>query len=285
MKFLKFARLFLHLSPDQRFRLPSWMVFASCLMDGWYYEEQNPFVRQKTLTKRFREFYIEGGRGSAKSSFQAARLLFHPSVELAGGRAYLISTSLEQTEPTFEFVKRFIDNDPYLKLRFPFHYGGKKPKEYYDHKYDGGLICRKPAPKSGKGAFGMNISFLCVDEPHTIDDREFVEAYETSFKQCENPQSLYTTNSGSSYDSLCGEKHNQGRQVLAGKETADRNGYLVFSIDEDDKRALYEPGTRCGQPSPCLPRPVAPGCASLHTENRTTNRSSWCTATEDSHTA
>ena len=38
-KFLKFSSKHLRLSPTERFRLPSWMVFLSCMMDAWWYED------------------------------------------------------------------------------------------------------------------------------------------------------------------------------------------------------------------------------------------------------
>lgn len=243
LKFFYMCRDLKFLDEDgehKRFRLFSWMIFAACLLDGWYRDATNPLSSKTEMVKRYRNGYIEAGRGGGKSYFIAARQLYHVASELIGGRSYLISSTYDTTKTAFMFLVGFIESNEILVQRFIRH-GGFNPYQYTDTKHAGGIIRRRAAPQSKtKGSYGLNVSHLCVDEYHDMTNIDFVTAYETSFKATKNPQSMYITNAGKDLNTMCGQRTLEAARILRREVVDDTRFHLIYRVDETDVKTLYD---------------------------------------------
>ena len=246
IRFFGFCKMLLKFTNPQglpeRFRLFSWMIFATCLLDGWRKDVSNPLTTSQddSFIKRYRNLYLEAGRGGGKSYYIAARQAFHVGSELTAGRSYLISSTFETTKTAFMFLNDFIENSPPLLQRF-MKQGGFNPYAFVDMKHNGGLMRRRAAPSSqSKGSYGLNISHLVVDEFHDMTNKDFLQAYETSFKATKNPQSMYMTNAGNNYNTMCGQRTLEAARILKGEIQDDTRAHLIYRVDDEDLKRLYE---------------------------------------------
>ncbi|WP_250481810.1 terminase TerL endonuclease subunit [Caballeronia sp. NCTM5] len=205
------------------FGLLPWEAFVVGSLFGW---------KRADGSRRFREAYVESGKGSGKSPL-AAGIGLYMLVSDGEERAevYAAATKKEQAQILFRDAVAMVDLSPALSARIT--KSGRAERTFnlaYLHKAS---FFRTIASDS-TGQSGPRPHCALIDEIHEHKDRTVIDMMQAGKKGRRQPLIFMITNSGFDRTSLCYEKHEYGQKVAA--QALDDDAFFAFicSLDEGE---------------------------------------------------
>ena len=216
-RILTFARSLTSPSYDLMHVMP-WQVFMLGSLIGW---------RKNDGSRRFRQAYIETGKGSGKSPIVGALALFLMLDEaLTAPEIYFAAVTAEQARISFDDMCDFIARDHTLNKIFAVKGGSRRNLVLFKRRELRAAKMRVLAYKrAGEGISGIRPSMWILDEYHEHPRDIMLRYLEQSFKRRDSPLGIIITNSGE-HESPCWEEHERAISVA---RTADYGG-----VDNDN---------------------------------------------------
>jgi phage terminase large subunit-like protein len=177
--------------------------------------------------RRFREAYVEEGKGNAKTPLAAGIGLY--GLVMDGEMAaeiYSVATGIEQARICWRDADRMVDASPDLaELIY---------RSTDNLSYAATYSWFRPLTKEKRGKSGPRPHFVIFDEEHEYADAVVVNKMRAGMKRRRQPLSLGITNSGFDRTSVCWHHHEHARKVLEGIVEDDQLFAYVCSLDEHD---------------------------------------------------
>ena len=205
------------------FALLPWQQFAVGSLFGW----------TDGAWRRFREGYIETGKGSGKTPLLGGIGLYGLTMdgELVA-EIYSTATMRDQALIMFTDATRIVQCSPDLKDRIKASIGNLAyPPTFSSFR----CFSREQAQASG-----YRPHFVLVDELHEQPTGEMVTKAKAGVKRRRQPLVLEITNSGTDRQSICWAHHEHSRRVLERVIDDDRWFAYVCTLDQGDD-PLHDP--------------------------------------------
>lgn len=184
----------------QPFVLQPFQQFIAGSLFGWYTQSGH---------RRFREAYIETGKGSGKTPFGAGLMIYMLVADgERGAQVYAAATSRDQAKLAFTDAERMVEASPALA-------------EVIDQKannlavLDTGSFFR-PISAEKRGLDGKRVHGALIDELHEHASAVVVNKMRKGIKGRRNALIVKITNSGFDRLSVCWKHHEYSRNVLSG---------------------------------------------------------------------
>lgn len=177
--------------------------------------------------RRFREAYIETGKGTGKTPVLAGVGLYGLTMdgELAA-EIYAAASDREQAGYLFRAATLMVESSPALRPRVDVQVGNLKYARMLSFMRQ---FSRDQGAKSGaRPHMGL------IDELHEHPTPEIVNKIRAGAKGRRQPLFLEITNSGHDRASICWEHHEYSRRVLEGTVDDDRWFTYMCALDEGD---------------------------------------------------
>jgi phage terminase large subunit-like protein len=214
------------------FHLINWQQFVIGSLFGW--KMWDP-TRGK-LVRRFREAYIETGKGSGKSPLAAGVGLYCMIADgVASAEVYAAATIKQQAMILFNDATKMIKRSPALQDRLT--KSGGNPIWQWKHEESDSIF--KPLSQD-EMVSGPRPNCALVDEYHEHKTAHAYDMLKAGFKGRENPLLFVITNSGSDRTTPCGEQHDFAKQIARGEldpnefQSIDRVFTFISDLDDDD---------------------------------------------------
>ncbi len=198
------------LTPANTFIVGS--LFGWKMADGW---------------RRYREAYIEMGKGGAKTPVAAGIGLY--GLTMDGEQAaeiYSVASGIDQARICWLDADRMVEASPDLSDLV--HRG--KDNLAYAATYS----WFRPLSKEKRGKSGPRPHFVIFDEMHEYADAVVVNKMRAGTKRRRQPLSVGITNSGYDRTSICWQHHEHSRKMLEGVLEDPRLFAFVCGLDEGD---------------------------------------------------
>lgn len=198
------------LTPANTFIVGS--LFGWKMPDGW---------------RRYREAYVEEGKGNAKTPLAAGIGLY--GLTMDGEQAaeiYSVASGIEQARICWLDADRMVEASPELSQLI--HRG--KDNLAYAATYS----WFRPLSKEKRGKSGPRPHMVFFDEEHEYADAVNVNKMRAGMKRRKQPLSLGITNSGYDRTSICWQHHEHARKMLEGVVDDQRSFAYVCALDKDD---------------------------------------------------
>lgn len=199
------------------FRLAPAQVFIIGSLMGW----QGP-----DGYRRFREGYVEMGKGNGKTPLLAGLGLY--GLQMDGERApeiYAAAVTRDQAKIMHRDAERMVDASPDLG-------DGVLVKTVNNLSY--GLGFFRPFSRDQGMKSGPRPHMALVDEVHEHPSSEVINKLKAGFKFRKQPLAIYITNSGFDKTSICGQLHTHAENVVRGTVDDDQFFAYVCALDEGD---------------------------------------------------
>lgn len=177
--------------------------------------------------RRFREAYVEEGKGNAKTPLAAGIGLY--GLTMDGEQAaeiYSVASGIEQARICWRDAERMVESSPDLRQLV---YIGKD-----NLAYAATYSWFRPLSKEKRGKSGPRPHIVIFDEEHEYADAVNVNKMRAGMKRRKQPLSIGITNSGYDRTSICWQHHEHGRKVLEGVVDDPRHFAFICSLDKDD---------------------------------------------------
>lgn len=247
---IAFFEEILHLNGGQYegepFKLLGWQAFIIGSLYGWR--------RANDGSRRFRNAYIETGKGSGKSPL-AAGVGLHGLTADGESRAevYAAATKRDQAMILFrDAVAMFTQSPELLKRLTPSGIGEKTWNLAY---LATGSFFRPIAADQGQS--GPRPHIALVDELHEHPTNHVIEMLRAGFKSRRQPLLFAITNSGADLTSPCGQYHDYAIAVAHGNKIDDAFFPFVCALDATDEP--FEDETCWPKANPSLQEANLPG--------------------------
>lgn len=177
--------------------------------------------------RRFREAYIEEGKGNAKTPLAAGIGLYGLTMdgEMAA-EIYSVATGIEQARICWRDADRMVDASPELSELIY--------RSADNLSYAATYSWFRPLTKEKRGKSGPRPHMVIYDEEHEYADAVVVNKMRAGVKRRRQPLSLGITNSGFDRTSICWQHHEHARKVLEGVIDDQRLFAFVCGLDEGD---------------------------------------------------
>ncbi len=195
---------------NQPFLLEPWQKAIVANLFGW--KKRDEFGR---VVRRYREVFIYIPRKNGKTPLCAciAALAFFLDDE-PGQQGYIAAKDREQAGHLFRQLQGMIEANPALRKRCRV-YGGTAPAGQSRSfvKPDGSFL--KIISGDGSGKHGGNPHIVIVDELHEQDNRELLDALQTSMVSKNRKQSIFVQLTTADFDrpSICNDKYEHAKRV------------------------------------------------------------------------
>ena len=197
------------------FVLAPFQQFIAGSLFGWY-----------TIKgfRRFKEAYIETGKGSGKTPFGAGLGLYVLVADGArGAQCYAAATMKDQAKLAFTDAERMVKASPELNALI-------------DQKVNNLAVLEtgaffRPISSENKGLDGKRVNFALVDELHEHPSGTVVNKMRKGVKNRRNALIVKITNSGFDRTSVCWQQHEYSRKVLDGTVQADSWFAFICGLD------------------------------------------------------
>ncbi len=199
-----------HLTPANTFIVGS--IFGWKMADGW---------------RRYREAYIECGKGNSKTPLSAGIGLY--GLTMDGEQAaeiYSVASGIDQARICWLDADRMVEASPDLSDLV--HRG--KDNLAYAATYS----WFRPLSKEKRGKSGPRPHIVIFDEMHEYADAVVVNKMRAGTKRRRQPLSVGITNSGYDRTSICWQHHEHSRKMLEGVVEDPRLFAFVCGLDEGD---------------------------------------------------
>ncbi|HEY2024609.1 terminase large subunit domain-containing protein, partial [Paraburkholderia sp.] len=204
------------------FVLLAWQTFIVGSLFGWKREDD---------TRRFREAYVEGGKGCGKSPLAAGVGLY---MLVADGEmraeVYAAATSRDQAMILFRDAVAMVDLSPELRSRIL--KSGRAERCYNLAYMQKGSFFRPIASDKDRQS-GPRPHCALIDEVHEHKDRAVIDIMQAGKKGRRQPLIFLITNSGIDRTSLCYEKHEYGTKIAARSLEDDAFFAYICALDEE----------------------------------------------------
>jgi phage terminase large subunit-like protein len=232
-----------------RFKLLGWQAFVVGSVYGW---------KRADNTRRFRNAYVETGKGSGKSPL-AAGVGLHGLTADGEARAevYAAATKKDQAMILFRDAVAMYQQSPELIKRLtPSGVGEKTWNLAY---LATGSFFRPIAADQGQS--GPRPHVFLVDELHEHPTNYVIEMGRAGFKSRRQPLMFAITNSGHDMTSPCGQYHDYALSVCDGITQDDAFFGFVCNLDPTDDP--FEDESCWGKANPSLQEADLPGAEYL----------------------
>ena len=234
------------------FKMNWWQQWITAVMFGWVYRRKHEGAEKGE--RRFRKAYLETGKGSGKTPWEAAIAFYMLSSDgEKRGEGFVIGKNAEQADVTFGFLKAMASYSPELDMWCK-PKGGTAPF-LFAHDDSRSWLRKTASDSAGKGKSGPMPNFVLADEYHEHLTAATLDFYESGTKARTSPLTLIGTNSGSDLNSACGVEHVYAVEVLEKKEENENYFVFICSLDEDDDP--FENPEVWGKTNPSMP--IIPG--------------------------
>lgn len=208
------------------FLLNWWQSFIVGSIDGWQVKDP-----AKGLIRRFRQVYVETGKGSGKSPLAAGIGLKGLAAEgEARAEIYAAATKKDQAMVLFRDAVAMVDQSPELLSRLIRSGVGEQT---WNLAYRAtGSFFRPIAADEGQSGPRPHVNL--VDEFHEHKTGDLAQKLRAGMKSRRQPLHFTITNSGSGLQTPCGELHTYACEVAAGIKVDDAFLAFVCSLDEGD---------------------------------------------------
>jgi phage terminase large subunit-like protein len=183
--------------------------------------------KMPTGVRRFREAYVEEGKGNAKTPLAAGIGLY--GLVLDGEMAaeiYSVATGIEQARICWRDADRMVDASPELSDLIY--------RSADNLSYAATYSWFRPLTKEKRGKSGPRPHMVFFDEEHEYADAVVVNKMRAGMKRRAQPLSMGITNSGFDRTSICWQHHEQGRKMLEGVVDDPRLFAYICGLDEGD---------------------------------------------------
>lgn len=210
------------------FLLQPWQTFIIGSLFGWY---------RKDGFRRFRDAYIEIGKGNGKSPLAAAVGLYallkdnEPAAEV-----YSAAVTREQAGIVFADAVRMAMTSPAIRPRVTFWGGGAGdvPEKCTGITYAATSSQFRPLSSEHRGLDGKRPHVGILDELHEHPTPLVTTKIRAGAKGRRNAMFVEITNSGADRTSICWQHHEHSRKVLQGLVKGERWFAYVCALDDGD---------------------------------------------------
>lgn len=217
-------------------------------------------LRKRDGCRRYREAYIEIGRGNVKSSFASAvalvKLFDAVGGTTRGAQAVSAASTAEQAGSAFRMAasmgKAAIEAGHYPSL----HVSGQPNTAHLIHDKATEVMFKRIAyDKDGSGRSGQNVSFNLVDEFSDHEHAAFYEALVYTTRSDPEGLTVCLTNTGW-FDTPAYAKHQECVKVLADPDSEPTIFAYICALDDGDynakTRKLKDPTVSLPKTNPCI---------------------------------
>lgn len=183
--------------------------------------------KMPTGYRRYREAYVEEGKGNAKTPIAAGIGLY--GLLMDGEQAaeiYSVATGIDQARLCWRDADRMVEASPDLAELV---YRGAD-----NLSYAATYSWFRPMSKEKRGKSGPRPHIVIFDEEHEYADAVVVNKMRAGMKRRRQPLSLGITNSGYDRTSICWQHHEHARKMLEGVVHDDRFFAYVCALDAGD---------------------------------------------------
>ncbi|MDD1133595.1 terminase large subunit [Pseudomonas shahriarae] len=204
------------------FYLAPWQAFVVGSLFGWMTEDGY---------RRFRLAYIETGKGSGKSPLVAGIGLYG-LVSDGENRAeiYAAATKRDQAMILFRDAVSMVSMSPHMSSRVV---QSGRDEKVWNLYYPNTKSFFKPI-SADEGQSGPRPHIGLLDELHEHKTATTVNMMRAGTKNRRKAMVVMITNSGSDKKTVCGQYHDLGVRICAGKEDDDSFFAFICSLDEGD---------------------------------------------------
>ncbi len=202
------------------FILQPWQAFIVGSLFGW---------RWASGYRRFRNGYIEIGKGNGKTPMLAAIGLY--GLLMDGQKApeiYAAANDRDQAMIMFRDAVRMVDASPELSKRI------KKTGIEHVTNLAYGLGFFRPFSREQGSKSGTRPHMGLIDEVHEASNGEIINKIRAGAKGNNDAMFLEITNSGSDRTSICYQHHEHSRRIVEQSITDERWFTYVCTLDEGD---------------------------------------------------
>jgi phage terminase large subunit-like protein len=177
--------------------------------------------------RRYREAYVEEGKGNAKTPLAAGIGLYGLTMdgEMAA-EIYSVASGIEQARICWRDADRMVDASPELSELIY--------RSADNLTYAATYSWFRPLSKEKRGKSGPRPHIVIFDEEHEYADAVVVNKMRAGMKRRKQPLSLGITNSGFDRTSICWQHHEHARKMLEGIVDDQRFFAYVCALDEGD---------------------------------------------------
>jgi phage terminase large subunit-like protein len=206
---------------EKFFLFPVWQFVVGSLF-GWKWKASGH--------RRFREAYIEAGKGSGKTPMAAgiglSMMLFDDE---KSAEVYAAGAKKDQAMILFGDVVKMVAASPMIDRVL--QKSGRNPVWQLTHKPSGSIF--RPLSQDRKKS-GLRVSCGLIDELHEHKDGYTINMLEAGFKGRRQPLLITITNSGFDRTSVCWERHENAIAIAEGLRENDRFFGFVMALDDED---------------------------------------------------
>jgi phage terminase large subunit-like protein len=198
------------LTPANAFIVGS--IFGWQTRDGW---------------RRYREAYIEMGKGNAKTPLAAGIGLYGLTMDSEqAAEIYSAATGMDQAKLCWLDAQRMVNASP--ELAAIIH------QSLNNLAYEEAMSFFRPVSNEKRGKSGPRPHMALIDELHEHADGVIVNKLRAGAKRRKQPLFFEITNSGFDRTSICWQHHEHARKILEGVLDDDRCFGYVCALDKDD---------------------------------------------------
>lgn len=266
---IEFFRDMLVLEDGTPFTLQPFQAFIVGSLFGWY----------KGDTRRFRDAYVESGKGSGKTPLAAGIGLYgliadgEPAPEV-----YAAAVTREQAKISYRDATRMVEASPDLNALIEVQVGSLSiPSQ---------SAVFRPVSSEHRGLDGLRVHIGIIDELHEHPSGMVVDKIRAGTKRRKNALVFRITNSGFDRTSVCWHEHEFSLRVLEGITENDSWFAYVCSLDPgDDWRdegcwIKANPGTDAGLPPRSYLREQVASAVGMPSKENIVRRLNFCEWTE-----
>jgi phage terminase large subunit-like protein len=184
--------------------------------------------KQRTGYRRFREAYVEMGKGNAKTPMAAGIGLY--GLTMDGEQApeiYSVATGIDQARICWLDADRMVEESPDLADLI------HRSKDNLAYAANYGWF--RPLSKEKRGKSGPRPHMVFFDEEHEYADAVVVNKMRAGAKRRAQPLFMGITNSGFDRTSVCWQHHEHATRMLEGIVEDEQLFAYVCALDKKDK--------------------------------------------------
>lgn len=181
--------------------------------------------------RRFREGYIEMGKGNAKTPLLAGLGLIGLTIDRESApEVYAAAVNRYQAQIMFRDAVRMVGSSPELAALL--NVAGIETPHNLSNPENLGFF--RPFSRDQGIKSGPRPSMALIDEVHEHPSAEVINKLKAGFKFRKQPLAVLITNSGFDRTSICYQIHQHAERVLNGYVQDDRQFFYVCTMDEGD---------------------------------------------------
>jgi phage terminase large subunit-like protein len=204
------------------FVLQPWQQFIVGSLFGW---------KSVDGFRRFRDAYVEVGKGNGKSPLAAGIGLYMLCADgEASAECYAAATMRDQAGILFRDAVRMVDASPALKSRII--QSGSMVVFNLTHLSSGSYF--RPVSSEHKGLDGKRVHFAAIDELHEHPTSLVVDKMRAGTKGRRQALVFRITNSGFDRASVCWAEHEYSQKIVERQLVDDAWFGFVCSLDDKD---------------------------------------------------